>query len=603
MSGLNWSKLPGLICAVFLHVLGVFFLVKATNLDCNAIGRAAALQRQLEGSDYRYDPAIRESEVKCNQNMTIHIWASMGCWFFSLAGLAHTIVLLRRRNKLPMSMGAALAKTQDVKKPLAEPDLGLFHSIKDGLAELESALKQQSAPVAAGISMQIHQHNIKMLQSQTSQTCQILMNSHSLLGKGLTRVQALVAMCRESANFTASNRIEWKKNNLSGVLSQIRQNHDQLLDRSKSIASMHASTMRLLHEAILSEKIIHQKVNRIEEKLKEVQSGSFSVHKTIEKMVEAISESREDVHSASKLVNSYKQKSENMGVVLSRIDELVEKMNRHMMSMSLEYARNSDAQNDYFSVSSEIRSLAVEFHNYTIQLKEYVDVGQPELDKAQHFLLEAGQKSEHAFVSVKRIEEAYRNDVAAAKYAISDLSLLSSEVHIHMTKLNETRDLGDDTSRISQEILVLLDAVGSLHRRFNEESGHITLQCEKLSNLLTKQHFELGHCEKLLMESSQAVASAIRHANETKQNAATWVVSMSQTSIQESRDPGSSLLPPNTQQDNSNPLVEEVIVHKIADFKKMVARLEQNLEAAEPEMKSQSNPNRVPKVTLASVGQ
>jgi len=157
MSGLNWSKLPGPIFAGFLHLLGVFLLVKATNLDCKAIGRSAALQRQLEGSDYRYDPVIRESEVKCNQNMTIYIWASMGCWFFSLAGLAHTMVLLNRRDKLSLSGGAALAKTQDVKKPLAEPDLGLFHSIKDGLAELECALKQQTMPVAAGISMQIHQ--------------------------------------------------------------------------------------------------------------------------------------------------------------------------------------------------------------------------------------------------------------------------------------------------------------------------------------------------------------------------------------------------------------------------------------------------------------
>src|SRR6478735_5901795 len=99
MSGLNWSKLPGLITAVFLHVVGVFFLVKATNLDCNAIGRAAALQRQLEGSDYRYDPSIREREGKCNQNMSIDIWSSMGCWFLSFGGLAHTIVLLQRRNK------------------------------------------------------------------------------------------------------------------------------------------------------------------------------------------------------------------------------------------------------------------------------------------------------------------------------------------------------------------------------------------------------------------------------------------------------------------------------------------------------------------------
>lgn len=593
MSGLNWSKLPGLIAAVVLHVFGIFFLIKAANLDCNAIGRAAALQRQLDGSDYRYDPMIREQEVKCNQNMTLDIWASMGCWLLSLAGLAHTMVLLHHRDKRPMSFRAAMAQTQEVKKSLTEPDIGLLHSMKDGLAELERALRQQYSPAGTGISMHVHQHNIKMLQSQTSQTCQVLINSHSLLGKSLSRVQALVTMCRESANFTASNRIEWKKNNLSGVLSQIRQNHDQLLDRSKSIASMHASTMRLLHEAILSEKIIHQKVNRIEEKLKEVQNGSFSMHKTIEKMVENISESHEDVHSASKLMNSYKQKSENMGVVISRIDELVEKMNRHMMALSMEYARHSEGSGDYFSVASDIRGLAVEFHNYTIQLKEYVDVGQPELDKAQHFLLEAGQKSEHAFVSVKRIEEAYRNDVAAAKYAISDLSLLSSEVHIHMTKLNETRDLGDGTSRISQEVLMLLDAVGSMHRRFNEESGNITLQCEKLSNLLTKQHFELGHCEKMLMESSQAVASAIRHANETKQNAATWVVSINQTTVQEALEdrPDVAVSP-----------AEEVFVHKIADFKQMFARLEENFEKTETEVNAQ-NQNRVTKVTLASVGQ
>lgn len=585
MSGLNWSKLPGLVIALVLHLAGVFFLVKATNLDCNAIGRAAALQRQLDGADYRFDPSVREREVRCNQDMTLNIWASMGCWLASLVGVGSTIMLVSRRNRKNQSVMEPAHAVREVKQIRAEPDIGLFHSLKDGLSELENALKQQTVPIGSGVSMQLYQHNIKMLQSQTAQTCQILSNSHSLMGKGLSRVQSLVSLCRESANFTASNKIEWKKNNLTGVLSQIRQNHDQLLDRSKNISSMHASTMRLLHEAILSEKIMHQKVNRIEEKLKEVQSGAFSVHKTIEKLADSVSESRDDVHSASKLVNSYKQKSENMNVVVARIDELSEKMNRHMMTLSLECARSPDISADYFTVGADIRTMAVEFHNYTMQLKEYMDIGAPDLDKAQHFLSEASQKSEQAFVSVKRVEEAYRNDVSAAKYAISDLSLLNTEVNIHMTKLNETRELGDDTSRVSQEILVLLDTVGGLHRRFNEESGHITLQCEKLSNLLTRQHFELGHCEKLLMESTQAVGSAMRHANETRQNAASWGIGPG--SVDGSRDSAAM------------PAMEEVIVHKIEDFKKMFARLEQNYERSEIEIQNHS---RVPKVTLASVG-
>ena len=591
MSGLSWSKLPGLICAVFLHLFGIFFLVKATNLDCSGIGRAAALQRQLEGAEFRYDPQIREREVHCNQSMSLNIWSSMACIFLSFGGLVHTFFLLNLRQKEAFAQGN-MGRPQESKFKQSEPDMGLLHSLKVGLAELENAVKQQTIPNGSGISMQIHQHNIKMLQSQTQQTSQILMNSHSILQKGLTRVQSLVTLCRESANFTASNRIEWKKNNLSGILSQIRQNHDQMLDRSKNINSMLASTMRLLHEAILSEKIIHQKVTRIEEKLKEVQTGSYSVHKTFEKLIETIGDSREDVQSASKLVNIYRQKSENMSGIVARIDELAEKTNREMLSLSLECSRSSETSQDYFAAGSDIRSMAVEFHNHSIQFKEYVDVGQPDLDKAQHFLIEAAQKSEHAFIGVKRIEEAYRNDVAAAKYAISDLSLLNSEVHIHMTKLNETRELGDGTARVSQEVLILLDSVGSMHRRFNEESGNITLQCEKLSNLLTKQHFELGHCEKLLTESVQAIASAIRYANETKQNAATWVVAPTQPSM---LDESKSRV-----ERSDYPPVEEVIVHKIADFKKMFARLEENFEKAEqPELKVNS---RMQKVTLTSVG-
>ncbi len=587
MNALNWSKMPGLLLAVVLHGFGIFFLIKATNMDCNKIGRVAAMQRQLEGPEFRYDPQIREREVQCNQSMSVNIWASLAFWLISLAGVVHTTIQVKQGDKQGASPST---KPQTAEAKIAEPDIGLFHSIKDGLAELETCLKRQPVGTGTGMSLQLHQHNIKMLQSQTQQTSQILMNSHSLLQKGLARVQSLVSLCRESANYTASNRIEWKKNNLSGILTQIRQNHDQLLDRSKNMASMHSSTMRLLHEAILSEKIIHQKVSRIEEKLKEVQNGSYSVHKTIEKLIDTIGESREDVQSASKLVNSYKQKSENMGAIVSRIDELAEKVNRYLLSSSMDYVQVDDSNQDYYEGVHDFRSMSVDFHNHSMQFKEYVEMGQPELDKAQHFLLEAAQKSEHAYISVKRIEEAYRNDVAAAKYAISDLSLLNGEVHIHMNKLNETRDLGDDTSRVSHEVMVLLDNVNAMHRRFNEESGLITLQCEKLSNLLTKQHIELGHCEKILTESTQSIASAIRHANETKQNAASWIAGPSPALLDSGDYKGDKT-------SDAQP-VEEIIVHKLEDFKKMFARLEANLERRESDVKVN---HRLQKVTLASV--
>jgi hypothetical protein len=80
-------------------------------------------------------------------------------------------------------------------------DISLFHSFKDGLAKLERVLKLKISPVGTRISMHIHQHSIKMLESQISQTCVVLMNVSSLLGKGLSRVQGTMPI----------NRFEYKR--------------------------------------------------------------------------------------------------------------------------------------------------------------------------------------------------------------------------------------------------------------------------------------------------------------------------------------------------------------------------------------------------------
>jgi hypothetical protein len=60
-----------------------------------------------------------------------------------------------------------------------------------------------------------------------------------------------------------------------------------------------------------------------------------------------------------------------------------------------------------------------------------------------------------------------------------------------------------------------------MNKRISEETNQMVAHSDKLSHLLSKQYYELSHCEKMLADSAALLNEATQYATENKQNVIT----------------------------------------------------------------------------------
>jgi len=362
--------------------------------------------------------------------------------------------------------------------------------------------------------------------------------------------------------------VDWKKNKLVDILSQMRQNLDIVVDLSKNINSVHASTLRLLGESLHGETVLNDKITRAQEHLEKIQNSAHGGNKIHDTIISIIGESRDNITGASKFVGSLNQKWDSLVHMTEQIDDVAEKINAQSLAASLELVRgqtNSQGVTDLFPLGTELRGLAAKFHTYARHIKDAIHDVRDEVNKTTTYLSQAGAKADQAFVSVNQCGEYYRSSVAAVKHSASELILLQQEVNIHMKKLQETRVMGTNSADMLGQMERHLQSHNGFGMKIMEETSQITVHSEKISTLLAKQYHELNHCQKILASSAPMLSDSIRFTTETKHTISTLSACMDRVQIADEVQGREAL-----------PRTDDVLVAKIEDFKQLIASMKEN---------------------------
>jgi methyl-accepting chemotaxis protein len=594
MDGLHKLKTPGLFASLFFQVTSIYLLFQATGLRSTTLADEGISRRIREGQ-MSTESVSRLQEQQCSQGVAGYQWGAMGSILLSIGCLSPLVMFRRPEEK---------EDRQEEKKPLVprEPELpyrpepeiadpmagsGMYRNLTKGLEELESCLKNQPMTVVGdGMLVKTVHENVRLLENRNRATYESLIAGHDEIQKAATRLQRLMEQCRESANYAAANRVDWKKNKLIDILSQMRQNLDIVMDLSKNINSMHASTLRLLGESLHGENILNDKITRAQEQLEKIQNSAHGGNRIHDTIIAIIGESRDNITGASKFVGSLNQKWDSLVHMTEQIDEVAEKINAQSLAASLELVRgqtNNQGVTDLFPLGTELRGLAAKFHTYARHIKDAIHDVRDELSKTTTYLSQAGNKADQAFVSVNQCGEYYRSSVAAVKHSASELVLLQQEVNIHMKKLQETRVMGLSSADLIGQMDRHLQGQNGFGMKIMEETSQITVHSEKTSTLLAKQYHELNHCQKILASSAPMLSDTIRFTTETKQTISTLSACLERVQTSdEVRDTG--------------PRTDEVLVAKIEGFKQLIASMKNNVE---PELQTTVSRPQMPQRTLA----
>ncbi|SMF01831.1 hypothetical protein [Pseudobacteriovorax antillogorgiicola] len=339
-----------------------------------------------------------------------------------------------------------------------------------------------------------------------------VLNCNDMIRKAGARLQRLFDQSRESANFSAANRLDWKKNTMLGQIGHIRQSQDKINETSKNIAAIHDSTLRLIDESLKGESIFKEKIQRVEVYLSKVQDSSHQGYRAHDSLLATVGTSIEDIATANQHISRLTQKAESLTSDVHRLVETAEKLSLRINSINLDHLESDDEDEGV-----DINQLTASLQTTARSIFSIGGEFQGDVDTALLKLAEAGKHSEETFSKINVCGELYRNNVSSTKYGLSELSLLLKEVNIHIKKLSEIEDLGVHAGQLIESMENLLDGYGGINKRISDDTTDLAAHCDKLSHLLAKQYYELSHCDKMIGDSTNLVKELAESVGQTKQ--------------------------------------------------------------------------------------
>ncbi len=362
----------------------------------------------------------------------------------------------------------------------------------------------------------IKPQQMEQLEEESKAAFAAVVNGYDLVRRVSNRLQKLLYQSRESSNFAAANRLDWRKNTMIGQLSQVRVSQDKINNTSKKIAAIHDSTLRLIDEGLKTDQIFRDKIDRVKAYLEEVQDGAHLGYNSHDSLIALIGDCLEGIATASRYVNGITQKSDTLNAEMNRLYGLSEKINTVSCTMSLKLSK-SLLDTDVQQLANSLRVSCASFQTSS---RSILDIGsdiQDEVEKAIHKLSESSKQAQKAFASMTDCGELYRNNVSATKFGISELGLLTKEVQIHVKRLGEAKELGSNTETLIQNLNQLLSAYGGINQKIASDTNELTAHCDRLSQLLAKQYYELSHCEKMTSDGSDLIKVTVEYVTQYEQ--------------------------------------------------------------------------------------
>ncbi|WP_432473985.1 methyl-accepting chemotaxis protein [Amphritea sp. HPY] len=240
---------------------------------------------------------------------------------------------------------------------------------------------------------------------------------------------------------------------ISVSLKQIHQNAEGNAARSSrqkdETESLAAAVEEMANTAHMVADNTNTAVNAVDHAQREFDSGVQSLSHSVESMVELAS----DVRNASDVIDHLKQRSDDIGEIVTVIGGIAEQTNLLALNAAIEAARAGDQGRGFAVVADEVRTLAGRTQQSTEQIRSMISELQDGTAKAVSVMDNSEARSESSVALVKKAEHSLQeisaeiNRISELNFSISSASDQQSTVTDELnSNIHSIFQLSEDTA-------------------------------------------------------------------------------------------------------------------------------------------------------------
>ncbi len=323
----------------------------------------------------------------------------------------------------------------------------------------------------------------------------------STLKEVAEHLQSLSRQCEENAQFTAATRLEWSS--MGSKLRMLRDQHNKVKSTAEKVSKQQLSLCEMIGKSLEYGNVQDKHATGAREHIHKMNEISRSTLSTLDLLAGSMAESNQDVGAASALVRGLSERAEEIVNIIDVIDDIAEQTNQLALNASIEAARAGEQGQGFAVVAGEVRNLAARSSTATKSITDLLGTIQQEADHASSCLEKTSKSVGLAHTKTLEVDRSYREGVHLARQAMNGLQLLIANAAEQTAELKAVERQAHDLKKYNRNVLAQLEEQGRISTSACGDSTSLMQHSDRLSRLLSRQYFEITHCDSMVDASIQ----------------------------------------------------------------------------------------------------
>ena len=479
---------------------------------------------------------VTSSGITILLTLCISIGLTLGLVLFMVIGE-------RRRSKSKNEMNSKLVNSPgDLQNYQVMALSQVISDVKDSTQSIEELMKEPLENLNEILSEKAdgNQYQVVLeLYSQIKVVNKELQVVKKLIKDSQEQMITLISQTNENTIRSSSNRLEW--NTLTNNLRTLKNCIASFSNSMNRLKIGCSQSIKLVKDALKSEGLIYAKANKIKQQLHSFIEHSKAGEQLISDISEQINHSEEDVNVASDLVRLLSERAEEIVNIIDVIDDIAEQTNLLALNASIEAARAGEQGQGFAVVAEEVRKLAARSSTATSSITELLLTIQNEAELASSRLNEGKEMVSVANLSITEFVKIYKNSIKDTKIGYAEIS----DLFQHFERLiNMVADVLKSDNDLDKAIGTLTKSSADMSTEANkilEHTNRLTVDCERVTRMLSRQFISLTHNEQLISSGHQMLENAYEQASDVAEKSNTLRNDLKKSSTKNSFVPATNL--------------------------------------------------------------
>lgn len=297
----------------------------------------------------------------------------------------------------------------------------------------------------------------------------------------LENLQTMIKnLAQESAN------VDQSSNQLTGISDEMTQGAQSMSDKADSVATAAEEMSSSLTGVAASMEESSSNANMVASAAEEMNSTISEIASNAEKARSISEEASQKTSAASDQMNELKNAADSVGKVVETISDISEQVNLLALNATIEAARAGEAGKGFAVVANEIKALAGQTSEATVDIKSQIENIQNVSGQTAESISEVTSSISSTQEIVSSIASAIEEQSSATGEISTNVEQLSSGIQEVNQNVAESSQVANDISKDIAEVNTASTNISENSSRVQNRAGELKEMAAKLNEIVDR---------------------------------------------------------------------------------------------------------------------